>query len=90
HMPLILETPTAGGKRSRAMAIQPYINGGYVIFPKDADWYEDAEYFITRFGSASHDDDVDALYLLISKLLTTTHPSEYDQSKRLTGKLIFG
>jgi len=90
HMPLMLESPTSGGKRSRALAIQPYINGGYVLFPKHAEWFPDAEYFITRFGSAAHDDDVDALYLLISKLLTTAHPAEYDQSKRLTGKLTLG
>ena len=89
HMPLILEPPTAGGKRSRALAIQPYINGGYVLFPKDSEWYADAEYFLTRYGSASHDDDMDALYLLISKLLTTSHPAEYDQDKRLSARLIF-
>ena len=89
HLPLVLETPTAGGKRSRALSIQPYINGGYILFPKDASWYADAEYFISRFGSASHDDDVDALYLLISNLLTTGHPSGYDYGNRLQGQLIF-
>ena len=89
HIPLVLEIPK-GAKRSRALAIQPYINGGYILFPKDSDWFEDAEYYITRFGSAAHDDDVDALYLLISNLLVQAHPSEYDQSRRLQGRLIFG
>jgi len=89
HMPLVLQNPTVGGKRSRAMSMQPYINTGDIVFPKDTDWYQDAEYFILRIGSASHDDDVDALFMLLKNILTVRHPSEYDTEGRLQAKLTF-
>ncbi|KKK72028.1 hypothetical protein LCGC14_2908010, partial [marine sediment metagenome] len=88
-MPLELQTPTVGGKRSRALSMQPYINNGDIIFPKDAGWFDDAEYFIMRIGSAGHDDDVDALFMLLKNILTVRHPSEYDAEGRLQGKLHF-
>ncbi len=88
-MPLELQTPTVGGKRSRALSMQPYINNGDIIFPKDTDWFDDAEYFIMRIGSAGHDDDVDALFMLLKNILTVRHPSEYDVEGRLQGKIHF-
>ena len=90
HYPLVLQNPTQGGKRSRALSLQPYISSGDVVFPKDTDWYEDAKYWILRYGSAKWDDDLDALFLLVSNLITTTHPAKFDIDGRLNARLIFG
>ena len=88
-MPLVLQNPTVGGKRSRALSMQPYINSGDNIFPKDTDWFQDAEYFIMRIGSAAHDDDLDALFMLLKNILEVRHPSEYDIEGRLQATLVF-
>ena len=77
RVPLELENPSRGGKRSRASAIASYINSGQVKFPKMADWLPDAEYYLTHYGHADHDDDVDALYLLLTHLLNCVHPENY-------------
>ena len=77
RVPLELENPASGGKRSRASAIASYINSGQVKFPKMADWLPDAEYYLLHYGHADHDDDVDALYLLITHLLNCIHPENY-------------
>jgi len=42
-----------------------------------ADWLPDAEYYLLHYGHADHDDDVDALYLLITHLLNCVHPENY-------------
>ncbi len=89
HMPLMLETPTIGGKRSRALSMQSFINNGDIIFPKESDWFADAEYYIMRIGAAAFDDDIDALFMLIKNILTVRHPSEYDIDGRLRAKLKF-
>ena len=87
HMPLILQNPSIGGKRSRALSLQPFINNGDIIFPKETDWFADAEYFIMRVGSAAFYDDVDALYMLVKNILTVRHPSEYDTDGRIRARL---
>jgi predicted phage terminase large subunit-like protein len=76
-LPLVLETPTIGGKNSRALSIQPFVKNGSILFPKDADWFEDAQYFLLRIGTAKFDDDLDALFMLVNNLLQVKHPSSY-------------
>lgn len=81
-LPIEAVLPSQGGKRSRAHALAPFIHSGRVIFPKFVEWYEDAKYFITRFPFLSMDDDIDALWTLVSQLLQITHPAEYEHRNR--------
>ncbi|KKM72570.1 hypothetical protein LCGC14_1419180 [marine sediment metagenome] len=84
-VPLTTVTPTQGGKRSRAHALVPYIKGGRVSFARHATWFENSRYNLTRFPFITHDDDIDALWVLVSNLVGMTHPAEYE--KRETRRL---
>ena len=81
YVPCELQTPTRGGKRSRALAIGPHINNGQVKFPANAEWLQDAEYHLTRYGYTTHDDDVDALFMLLTNIFQTIHPSMYGEGR---------
>ncbi|KKN03590.1 hypothetical protein LCGC14_1106210 [marine sediment metagenome] len=78
-IPLTTVTPTQGGKRSRAHALVPYIKGGRVTFSRHAEWFENSRYNLTRFPFITHDDDIDALWVLVSNLVGMTHPAEYEK-----------
>lgn len=64
-----------GGKTSRAHALAPYLHGGHVLFPKYADWFPSCEYELTHFPNTAHDDDLDALFVLVDNLIKLRHPS---------------
>jgi len=81
YFPTILVPVQQGGKRSRANAISPFLHGGHVLWPKMAEWYDDAAYELLHFPYTAHDDDVDALYVLLDNLLKITHPSSYDDPR---------
>jgi predicted phage terminase large subunit-like protein len=74
HIPTV-PVSYRGGKTTRAHALAPFLHGGHVLFPKYADWFEDAQFNLTRFPYADHDDDVDALFTLIDNLTKLRHPS---------------
>jgi len=83
HMPTVPVT-YRGGKTTRAHALAPFLHGGHVLFPKYADWYEDAAYNLTRFPYADHDDDLDALFCLVDNLTKLRHPSSIIDRPRVT------
>jgi predicted phage terminase large subunit-like protein len=64
-----------GGKTSRAHALAPYLHGGHVLFPKYASWFPETEYDLTHFPNTDHDDELDALFLLVDNLIKLRHPS---------------
>ena len=78
HIPTV---PVAyrGGKTTRAHALAPFLHGGHVLFPKGADWYKDAEYSLTHFPHIRHDDDIDALFMLVDNLSKCRHPSRIER-----------
>lgn len=78
-LPLEPVPVTAGGSRSRANALAPYFNSRRVILPKFAEWYEDSKYCLTRYPYIAHDDDIDAMYILVTKLLVLPHPSTFSR-----------
>ena len=80
--PVELVLPSHGGKRSRAHALAPYIHRGQIVFPKMASWFADAKYFITHFPYAGFDDDIDALWMLVSQLLSVIHPAHYEGARQ--------
>ena len=84
-IPMDTVLPSQGGKRSRAHALAPYIHRGQIVFPKMAAWLEGAEYELTHFPYTSHDDDIDALWTLVSQLLDVPHPSAYDRRRDARG-----
>lgn len=87
-LPIDTVPPTQGGKRSRAHALAPYLHNGTVIFPKYTEWYEDSHYYLTRYPFISFDDDIDALYVLVTELRKLMHPSTYgDRGKH---RLVMG
>lgn len=85
-VPTELVPPTQGGKTSRAFALTSFLHTGAVVFPKSAPWFEDAEFFLLRVGHAQYDDDLDALYVLVSNLMGVRHPKSYDDPP-LTARL---
>ena len=70
-----------GGKLPRGHALTPYLHGAHVLFPRTASWFEDASYNLLHFPYAPHDDDVDALFILVNNLLEVRHPSEYEEDR---------
>ena len=74
HIPTV-PVSYVGGKTTRAHALAPYLHGGHVLFPKSASWVEDAVYNLTRFPYIPHDDDLDALFILVNELTKLRHPS---------------
>ena len=76
-LPLEVVPPSQGGKRSRAHALSPYMHNARIILPKYAEWFEDSHYYLTKYPFTSFDDDIDALWLLVSKLIVIQHPSEF-------------
>lgn len=74
HIPTETIRPTQGGKNPRAHALAPFLHGGHVLFPAHADWFPDAKYNLTYFPYTDHDDDVDALYILVANLTSIRHP----------------
>jgi predicted phage terminase large subunit-like protein len=76
-VPSELQPASRGGKRSRASSIASYINSGQVKWPASAEWFRDAEYYLTHYGHTDFDDDLDAAYMLLTNLLTMVHPQNY-------------
>ena len=76
-IPCELQPASRGGKRSRASSIASYVNSGQVKWPANAEWFKDAEYYLTHYGHTDQDDDLDALYMLLTNLLRAIHPSNY-------------
>ncbi len=76
-VPAELQPPSRGGKRSRASSIASYLNSGQVKWPAAAEWLKDAEYYLTHYGHTDYDDDLDALYMMLSNLLQAIHPQNY-------------
>lgn len=74
HLPIMTVPTTGGGKLSRANVLVSFIHGGHVIFPKFAEWYPDTEYELTHIGYTGHDDDLDALYIMVDNLTHMRHP----------------
>ena len=81
-LPLETEPAAGGGKRSSAHALSSYMHNGRVLLPKFAEWFEDSHYYLTKYPFTSWDDDIDALWLLVRKLIVMQHPAEFsDRSK---------
>ncbi len=76
-VPAELQAPSRGGKRSRASSIASYINSGQVKWPANAEWLKDAEYYLTHYGYTDYDDDLDALFMLLTNLMQCIHPQNY-------------
>lgn len=72
-----LQVPTRGGKRSRAASIASHLNSGQVKWPASAEWFNDAEYYLTHYGHTDYDDDLDALFMFLSNILQAIHPQNY-------------
>jgi predicted phage terminase large subunit-like protein len=72
-----LQVPTRGGKRSRASSIASHLNSGQVKWPASAEWFKDAEYYLTHYGHTDYDDDLDALFMFLSNILQAIHPQNY-------------
>lgn len=68
-----------GDKVSRAHSLAPYLHGGHVLFPRGAEWFQDAEWQLTHFPNATHDDDLDALFILVDNLVALRHPSTINE-----------
>ncbi len=81
YIPCELQPPSSGGKRSRASAIASYLNSGQVRFPVGIEWIQDAEHYLTGFPHVDHDDDVDALYMVLNNILHTIHPANYGKGR---------
>ncbi len=47
------------------------------MFPAYADWFKDAQYNLTYYPYTDHDDDIDALYILVENLLQVIHPYRF-------------
>lgn len=77
HLPITTVSPTGGGKNPRANVIATFLQSGHLIFPKFAEWFPDAEYELTHFGYTGHDDDIDALFILVDNLTKMRHPDRY-------------
>ena len=76
-VPCELQPASRGGKRSRVSSIASPLNTGQVKWPANAEWFKDAEYYLTHYGHTDYDDDPDALFMLLSNLLRAIHPSNY-------------
>ena len=74
HIPTV-PVSYSGGKTTRAHALAPFLHGGHVLFPKRAEWTEDAIYNLTRYPYVPHDDDLDALFILVNELSGLKHPA---------------
>lgn len=71
-----------GGKRNRAVVLAQYIHSGQIRFPRWAEWFEDCKYNLTYFPHATHDDDVDALFVLADNMFKLRHPDTYSSRQR--------
>jgi predicted phage terminase large subunit-like protein len=76
-VPCELQPASRGGKRSRASSIASHLNTGQVKWSANAEWFKDAEYYLTHYGHTDYADDLDALYMLLSNLLQAIHPQNY-------------
>lgn len=74
HIPSEAVPIPRGGKLARRHALSPFLHGGHVLFPKAEAWFPDSEYELTN-QNTGHDDDPDALWILVSKLTQFHHPS---------------
>lgn len=75
-VPMVAQ-PYKGDKYQRANALAPYLHGGHVLLSGYSEWYKDAEYELTHFPYTSHDDDLDALFIVVMNLLEMRHPASY-------------
>jgi predicted phage terminase large subunit-like protein len=73
----VVPVPYTGDKYQRANTLSPYLHGGHVLFPRYAEWYEDSKFQLTHFGNTRHDDDLDALFILVDELIQMRHPSHH-------------
>ncbi len=80
-VPCELQPASRGGKRSRASSIASHLNSGQVKFPANAEWFRDAEYYLTHYGHTDYVDDLDALYMLLSNILRAIHPQNYGKGR---------
>ena len=80
-VPSELQPASRGGKRSRASSIASYLNSGQVKFPANAEWYRDAEYYLTHYGHTDYADDLDSIYMLLINLLRSIHPQNYGKGR---------
>ena len=76
-VPCELQPSSRGGKRSRASSIASHLNSGQVKWPANAEWFKDAEYYLTHYGHTDYDDDLDSLFMLLSNILQVIHPQNY-------------
>lgn len=73
-----------GGKTTRAHALAPFLHGGHVLFPKYSSWFPETEYELTHFPNTDHDDELDALFLLVDNLTKLRHPSSFLDRPRIS------
>jgi len=77
HLPTVPVRPTSGGKASRVHSLAPLVHGGHILFYGNGDWFEDCQYNLVHYPYTDHDDDPDALFVLIDNLSRITHPDAY-------------
>lgn len=82
HIPAVA-VAYRGGKTSRAHSLAPFLHGGHVIFPRYAEWLPDAEHQLTRFPNVAHDDDLDALFILVDNMTKMVHPYYLENRPRI-------
>lgn len=80
-VPCELQPASRGGSRSRVSSIASHLNSGQVKWPANAEWFKDAEYYLTHYGHTDYDDDPDALFMLLSNLLRSIHPQNYGKGR---------
>lgn len=71
RLPILGITPARGGKIAHAKANMPYIEGGRVSFCP-GHYLTDFEHELLTFPAASHDDQVDALNLALTRIFATS------------------
>ena len=68
YINLIQLKPNRQDKQMRAKSIQARMRAGAVKFDKNGDWYDTLESEMLRFPRDKHDDQVDALVMVINEL----------------------
>jgi len=76
-LPITTVPVAQGGSVSRANSLTPYLHKGQIKFSQMNDWFEDTRYYLTHFPNTDHDDDLDALFVLVDSLMRVRHPASY-------------